>query len=125
MQFDPATHRAMQIPFEPARRAGTAPWLHLLSALLELAGGKAELIRHAERAWASVTFSGSRHTVLLAFTGAEAVAAGEQLIAALPDHEFTLPRRLVADAAVVAAEHSLLPEPRLTAEIELLVLDDA
>ena len=29
----------------------------------------------------------SRHTVLLAFTGADAVAAGEQLIAALPSSE--------------------------------------
>ena len=101
------------------------PWLPLLSALMELAGGKAELLRHAERNWASVTFCGTRHTIVLAFTGAEAVAAGEALIAALPDHEFAIPRQLVADAAVVAVQHSLLPEPRLEVTAELLLLEDA
>ncbi len=114
------------MPASPATgtRRPSAPWAQLLSALLQLAGGKAELIRHAEQAWASATFSGARHTVQLAFTGAEAIAAGEALIDAVPEHEFTLPRHIVADAAVIAADHALLPEPRLTIEIELLLLDD-
>ncbi|WP_374530277.1 hypothetical protein [Novosphingobium sp.] len=131
MQFDPASHRALQVALErPARTVArrtptrSGPWLPLLSALLEMAGGKAELIRHSERAWASVTFSGSRHTVQLAFTGAEAVAAGEAMIEALSDHEFTIPRHLVADTAVISAEHVALPEERLTIEVELLLLDD-
>ena len=109
-----------------ARRvAPRTPWLPLLSALMDLAGGKAELLRHAERNWASVTFSGTRHSVVLAFTGIEAIAAGEALIEALPDHEFAIPRQLVADAAVVAVEHTLLPEPRLEVTAELLLLEDA
>ncbi|MFM5953874.1 MAG: hypothetical protein ACKOPE_06210 [Novosphingobium sp.] len=106
------------------RSARRAPWIPLLSAVMELAGGKAELIRHAERNWASVTFSGTRHTVTLAFAGSEAVAAGEAFIDALPDHEFAIPRQLVADAAVVAAEHTALPEPRLEVTVELLLLED-
>ncbi len=97
----------------------------LLNALLELAGGKAELLRHAERAWASVTFTGTRHEVTLAFAGAEAVAAGEAFIAALPDHEFAIPRQLVADATVLSVEHTHLPEPRLAVEAQLLLLEDA
>ncbi|MBA4160670.1 MAG: hypothetical protein C0515_00985 [Novosphingobium sp.] len=97
----------------------------LLSAVLELAQGQAELVRHSERAWASVTFSGSKHLVVLAFTGAEAVAAGEALIDALPEHEFALPRLLIADAAVVRVDHTALPEPRLEVEVELLALDEA
>ena len=123
MRFDPAGGKAM---VETARR-GTrrSPWMQLLSALMGLAGGRAELIRHAERPWASVTFAGSRHTVLLAFTGSEAVEAGEAFIAALPDHEFTIPRQLVADAAVLTLEHVLLPEPRIEVEIEVLLLEDA
>ena len=123
MQFDPAGGKAM---VETIRR-GTrrSPWMQLLSALMGLAGGRAELIRHAERPWASVTFAGSRHTVLLAFTGSEAVAAGEVFIAALPDHEFTIPRQLVADAAVLALEQVMLPEPRIEVEIEVLLLEDA
>lgn len=106
------------------RAARRTPWLPLLSELMTLAEGRAELLRHAERAWASVTFAGTRHTVTLCFTGAEAVAAGEGFIAALPDHEFTIPRQLVADAAVVAAEHTALPEPRLEVTAELLLLED-
>ena len=44
---------------------------------------------------------------------------------ALPDHEFTIPRQLVADAAVVAVEHTTLPEQRLEVTAELLLLEDA
>lgn len=106
------------------RAARRTPWLPLLSELMTLAGGKGDLLRHAERAWASVTFAGTRHTVTLCFAGAEAVAAGEAFIGALPDHEFTIPRQLVADAAVVAAEHTALPEPRLEVTAELLLLED-
>ena len=106
------------------RRTRRTPWMQLLSALLDLAQGEAELIRHAERAWASVTFSGTRHSVVLAFTGAEAVAQGEQLIDALPDHEFTIPGQLVADAAVVRVEQIMLPLPRLEVEVEVLMLDE-
>ena len=100
------------------------PWLQLLSAVMELAGSAAELLRHTEKPWASVTFTGSRHAITLAFTGAEAAAMGEIFIAALPEHEFDVPRQIVADAAVLAVEHVLVPEPRLTVEIELLLLEE-
>jgi len=107
------------------REARRTPWMPLLSALLELAGGQAELVRHAERSWASVTFSGTRHTVVLAFTGSGPVEAGEHFIDALPEHEFTIPRQLVADAAVIRVEHTALPQPRLEVEVQLLLLDEA
>lgn len=115
-----------QTALSAARRsARRTPWMPLLSALLELGGGKGELVRHSERNWASVTFSGTRHSVVIVFTGAEAVAAGEAFIDALPDHEFAIPRQLVADAAVVAVEHTALPEPRLEVTADLLLLEDA
>ncbi len=123
MQIDLTADQAMLCAVR--RVAGRTPWMPLLNALLELAGGKAGLLRHAERAWASVTFTGTRHDVTLAFTGPDAVAAGEAFIAALPDHEFAIPRQLVADATVLSVEHSLVPEPRLIVEAQLLLLEDA
>lgn len=123
MQLDPTADQAM---LTTARRAARrTPWMPLLSALLELGGGKGELVRHSERNWASITFAGTRHSVVIAFTGAEAVAAGEAFIDAMPDHEFAIPRQLVADAAIVAVDHTALPEPRLEVTAELLLLEDA
>ncbi|MFM5893743.1 MAG: hypothetical protein ACKOQM_04840 [Novosphingobium sp.] len=123
MQIDLTADTAM---LAAAGRAGRrTPWMPLLSALLELAGGRGELVRHTERSWASVTFSGTRHTVVLNFSGCDAVTAGEQFIDALPEHEFAIPRQLVADAAVIRVEHTALPEPRLEVEVQLLLLDEA
>lgn len=107
-----------------ARQGKRAPWLPLLSALMELAGRKAELVRHSERIWASASFSGTRHEVVLAFTGAEAVAAGELFIDALPEHEFTIAGNLVADAVIAAVEHTALPEPKLEVTAELPLLEE-
>ncbi len=123
MQIDLTADTAM---LSASRRAARrTPWMPLLSALLELAGGQGELVRHAERSWASVTFSGTRHTVVLVFSSHVAVSAGEAFIDALPEHEFTIPRQLVADAAVMRIDHTLLPEPRLEVEVQLLLLDEA
>ncbi len=105
----------------PRSRGG---WMKLLGQVLELGGGQAELLRHADRPWASATFAGTRHMIALAFEGTAAIEAGELLIARLPDHEFDLPGQIVADAAVVEASHVLDPAPRLTVELELLLLED-
>ncbi|MFT4028039.1 MAG: hypothetical protein QM676_14770 [Novosphingobium sp.] len=97
----------------------------LLKAITALAGNRAELVHHVERGWASVTFAGTRHTLVLSFTGAEAVAAGEDMIAVLPEHEFAIPGQMVADATVVSVEHRALPEPELVVEAEFLLLEES
>jgi len=117
----PCAEQLRPAPPKPRVR-GQSP---LLTALLDLAQGKAVLIRHSERSWASATFAGTRHSVRLAFRGTDAVAAGEDLIALLPEHEFTIPGQIVADAAVVAVDHQLLPGPSITLTLELLLLQDA
>ena len=122
MRIDPDEARGMNAATRSPRVR--RPWLQLLSAVLGLAGGKAELLRHWERPWASVTFSGSRHGVVLTFRGADAVAAGETFIETLGEHEFNLSRQIVADAAIVSVDHAALPEPVLTVEAEFLLLDD-
>lgn len=97
----------------------------LREALMALGQHRGQILTHAEKPWASVTFTGARHTFALLFAGEDAVAAGEEFIAELPEHEFTLPGQLVADATVTAADHRLLPAARLVVECELLLLEDA
>jgi hypothetical protein len=96
----------------------------LRDALLVLAGAGA-VLHHATKAWASVTFEGTRHTIRLRFDGADAVEAGETFVAALPEHEFAIPGQLVADAIVTGVDHALLPQPRMEVECELLLLVEA
>ena len=122
MHCDPAKTAYTRHATPPLGRR--SPWLRLLSQVMELAEGKGQLVSHAERAWASATFAGSRHTIELAFEGSEALKAGERFILALPEHEFAIPGQLVADAAIIEADHSLAHGPRLVVTAELLLLED-
>jgi len=74
-------------------------------ALLTLAEAQGVMLSHEETPWASITFSGARHEMMIDFSGPDAVTAGERFIAALPDHEFAIPGQLVADATVGAVNH--------------------
>ena len=109
---------------KPVRAARRGPREKLAEALLALANGKARIASHSEKAWASITFAGARHRVEMVFEGAEAVEAGECFIAFLPEHEFSIPGQLVADAAVTAVEHTLDP-PLMRVTCELLLLEES
>lgn len=112
-------------PIAPLARSGRrSTGERLREAVLALAGGHGEVLHHGEAAWASITFAGTRHRLRIVFTGAEAVAGGEELVAALPEHEFAIPRQLVADASVTGVESTLVPEPVMVVECELLLLED-
>ena len=111
-------------PVIPQRRSRRTTGERVRRAVLELADGRGDIRHHVEKAWASITFAGTRHTLRLVFEGEDAVACGERLIAALPDHEFTIPRQLVADATVTGVENEMLPVPRMLVECELLLLED-
>ena len=89
-----------------------------------LAEGHIQVIGYSERPWASVTFSGLRYSANLKFIGEAACEAAETFIAELPDHEFDIAGYLVADAAILAANCTVLPERRTDVEIELLLLED-
>ena len=97
----------------------------LRTALMVLSEHQGQVITHTEKAWASITFAGTRHSLSLLFAGEEAVEAGERFIAALPDHEFAIPGQLVADAGIVEVEHRLSPSQRLVVQCDLLLLEDA
>lgn len=108
-----------------ADRQARGPAQHLRRALKALAHDHGDVLRHDQTAWASITFAGTRHRVVISFPGADAVAGGEHLIAELSEHEFTIPGQLVASAEVIAAAHTMLPTPELTVTCELLLLEDA
>lgn len=109
----------------PQRRTRPSMGDRLREAIAALAGSDARVVAHSESGWASITFTGSRHAFSIVFDGVEGVDRGESFVAALPDHEFTLPRTLVADASITSVEHTMLPEPRLAIGIELLLLDES
>ena len=116
-----AVERTISVPRIRRRTAGDI----LRRELEVLACGAAQVESHKEQAWASITFAGARHRLVLLFTGEKAIASGEVLIDALPDHEFTIPRHLVADADVVEVEHRMAPSPVMRISCELLLLEDA
>jgi len=100
------------------------PSLQLLDAVMRLAGPHADLMSHAERPWASVTFTGMRHTITVHFSGLGGADAADAFIHALPEHEFTIRGQLVADAAVSEVLHITVPHERVVVDVELLLLDD-
>ena len=111
-------------PVPPAAPRARGTGARLVVELLALAGGHGTLIDHRQRAWASVTFSGTRHELAFRFEGDAAIAGGEALIATLSEHEFAIPRQLVADATVVMVNHAMFPTPLLEVHCEVLMLDD-
>lgn len=117
----PAKDKTASVPSRNLRRRSVAE--RLLAALTDLAQGQARLVRHSETAWASVTFSGTRHRIELEFSGAQAIEAGECFIAFLPEHEFAIPGQLVADATIVHIDHKLEP-PLMHITCELLLLEE-
>ncbi len=90
-----------------------------------LAEDRADLLSHEEKAWNSITFSGTRHEVMLDFQGEEEVAAGEEFIANLPEHEFTIPGQLVADATIREVDHRFGADERMVVTAVLLLLEES
>ncbi|KPQ22466.1 MAG: hypothetical protein HLUCCX21_06195 [Porphyrobacter sp. HL-46] len=94
------------------------------TALMQLTGGSGTVLSHEEKTWASITFAGTRHEMVLEFCGPEAVAGGEELIERLPDHEFAIPGQLVADATIIAVDHRFGAMERLEVTAVLLLLEE-
>ena len=109
---------------KPAKRARRTAADRLRDAILALSDHHARVVAKSERAWASITFAGARHTFSLIFAGEAAVEAGERFVANLPDHEFSLSGQLVADATVSEVEHRMLPSPRMIVTCEVLMLEE-
>ena len=112
-------------PSAPAiREPGQRCWPRLRKAIETMIAPDGRIVAHHEEPWASATFTGSRHQLTLQFSGTAAIMQAEQIIADLPEHEFSVPGYLVADARVVAVDHDLRTAPQMIVTTELLVLDD-
>ena len=72
----------------------------LASQMEALAGGQVSVTLKRERPWASITFTGMRHSFAVDWAGATNPNEKENLAKTLPDHEFTIPGYFVADILV-------------------------
>jgi len=72
----------------------------VIAQLLELAGPESSVIATSVRPWASATFTGARHKVVLCFSGEEQERRTAQFASSLPEAEFTIAGHIVADACV-------------------------
>ncbi len=96
----------------------------LREAVLAIGGGQGNVVFHHEKAWASITFAGVRHTLRIEFDGPAEVRCGERLIDELAGYEFLIPGQLVADAGVEHVEHRLKGNPRMVVTASLLLMDE-
>ena len=62
-------------PLRPPRTRRTAAD-RLRAALADLHQHRGQVLTHTEKAWASITFAGTRHSLAILFAGDEAVEAG-------------------------------------------------
>jgi len=76
----------------------------LLHALAKRAGAAPCVERIASTPWASITFTGMRHTLRLRFDGADAGARARAMTAGLGYAEFDLGRYTLVDVAVAERE---------------------
>ena len=106
--------------YRPRRTVGD----RVREAVLALAKSRASLLDYKEKPWSSITFTGTRHEMVLDFEGAEAVEVGEAFIADLPEHEFTIPGQLVADATIREVDHRFGSEERMLVTAVLLLLEE-
>lgn len=99
------------------------PATALIRAVLTLAAGKAQLEEHRGTAWASATFTGTRHVMRISLTGTDGMETGAQLAATLPEHKFTLSGHLVADLAITELHQRTEGTPAMTLTIEALTVE--
>jgi len=117
----PAPHHSERD--RPGHRPRVTSGQRMAQALFDLAGPLARLVRHGETQWASATFTGARHTFVLRFQGALAVADAEALTLAISDDEVAIAGALIAEITVTRFTQTLLPEPEAEIEVSVLLLD--
>ncbi len=97
----PNTHQPRRVRSRdwprPPRRD---PHTRVITQLLDLAGKDSSVIATSSRPWASATFVGARHAIVLRLTGPDHEARAAALAERLPEAEFSIGGHIVADACV-------------------------
>ena len=86
----------------------------LSGQIAALAGDRAKVTLERERPWASITFSGTRHSFAVEWPDAVKPDAVKNLAKVLPVHEFAIPDYFVADILVTEEARALLLVEALT-----------
>lgn len=76
------------------------PHVRVIARLSEVAGPDMSVIASSSRPWASATFIGAQHRVILRFTGDDAAQCAAHFAERLPEAEFSISGHIVADACV-------------------------
>ena len=74
------------------------------------------------RPWASITFSGERHRLILCLPGPGAVAAADTFLDGLEERDFALRGHILADIEATGSEREADGQVRLT--LEALTVED-
>lgn len=120
----PCRARGTRRPPSPAGGRRRDPHGRLVRALMVLAGETATLLSASSTPWASATFQGGRHIIVIGFTDTVALDA---LAARVGEAEFHIPGHIVADVSIdrhesLAATHS--DGPQATLHLSALVIED-
>lgn len=102
------------------RSGGTA--MRLLKQLSDVLGPDAQPGPCREREWASATFSGARHSMDFRLPLAQRDAPLPAMLAALPEHEFTLPGEIVADCTLAIRARITDSQDRLWLPVTIEIL---
>ena len=112
------------------------PHARIIAQLVQLSGPDMTVIASSSRLWASATFVGAQHRVVLRFSGGDAPANAARFAELLPDAEFSIAGHIVADACVdewgndadqcVPGGEPLADEPRgmLALRVTVLTVED-
>jgi hypothetical protein len=96
---------------------------HALGASFVSLGAAVTFESLTSRPWASITFAGERHRVLLCLPGPGAQAAVDAFLEGLEDREFALRGHVVADIEATGIQRDGDGQIRLT--LEALTIEDS
>lgn len=104
------------------------PHTRVIAQLLELTGPESSVIATTSRPWASATFTGARHNVLVRMKGEDRHDKAKWLGKALPEAEFRIPGHIVADACVESRQErpagDASSQDELHLQVTILTIED-